>query len=64
MKYIGAHVSIEGGVSNAPLRAEKIGAKAFALFTGSSNRWASKALSEKEIKLFKDNCQKFTIISL
>ena len=59
MKYIGAHVSIEGGVSNAPLRAEKIGAKAFALFTGSSNRWASKALSEKEIKLFKDNCQKF-----
>lgn len=59
MKYIGAHVSIEGGVSNAPLRAEKIGAKAFALFTGSSNRWASKALSEKEIKLFKDNCPKF-----
>ena len=48
MKYIGAHVSIEGGVSNAPLRAEKIGAKAFALFTGSSNRWASKALSEKK----------------
>lgn len=35
MKYIGAHVSITGGVSNAPVKAHTIGAKAFALFTGS-----------------------------
>ena len=28
MKYIGAHVSAAGGVENAPLRADKIGAKA------------------------------------
>jgi len=30
MKYIGAHVSTQGGIFNAPLEAEKIGAKAFA----------------------------------
>ncbi|MDE7116121.1 MAG: deoxyribonuclease IV [Muribaculaceae bacterium] len=57
MKYIGAHVSVKGGVSNAPLEATRIGAKAFALFTGSSNRWASKAISEEETERFKSNCE-------
>lgn len=56
MKYIGAHVSVNGGVKNAPLEAAAIGAKAFALFTGSSARWVSKAISEEEAQLFKDNC--------
>lgn len=56
MKYIGAHVSVAGGVSNAPVRAHAIGAKAFALFTGSSNRWVSKEISDDEVEKFKDNC--------
>ena len=58
MKYIGAHVSTEGGVSNAPLEAVAIGAKSFALFTGSSNRWTSKAISEEEAEEFKENCRR------
>jgi endonuclease IV len=33
MKYIGAHVSAQGGVENAPVNAHNIGATAFALFT-------------------------------
>ena len=57
MKYIGAHVSINGGISNAPISANAIGAKAFALFTGSSSRWVSKKISEEEAQLFKDNCR-------
>lgn len=57
MKYIGAHVSISGGVENAPLEAAAIGAKAFALFTGSSARWASKPLTAKSIDKFRENCQ-------
>lgn len=56
MKYIGAHVSVAGGVSNAPLEAHRIGAKAFALFTGSSSRWVSKAISDDEAARFKENC--------
>lgn len=56
MKYIGAHVSVAGGVSNAPLAADAIGAKAFALFTGSSSRWSSKKIPDKEAEKFKENC--------
>ena len=57
MKYIGAHVSTEGGVANAPLEAVAIGARSFALFTGSSNRWTSRSLKEKDIEDFKENCR-------
>lgn len=57
MKYIGPHVSASGGVSNAPLNAQALGAKAFALFTGSNTRWASKPISEKEAEKFKINCE-------
>lgn len=59
MKYIGAHVSVAGGVSNAPLAAQEIGAKAFAIFTGSSSRWVSKEISEVEERKFKENCKLF-----
>lgn len=58
MKYIGAHVSVESGVSNAPLNAAKIGAKAFALFTRNPSRWTSPAIKEKEIAAFKENCER------
>ena len=59
MKYIGAHVSAAGGVQNTPIAAHEIGAKAFALFTGSSNRWVSKEPSTATIDDFKLNCEKF-----
>lgn len=56
-KFIGAHVSTQGGVELAPLRAAEIGARAFALFTGSSNRWKSKAITPKVAAAFKANCE-------
>lgn len=59
MKYIGAHVSVAKGVENAPLNAHAIGAKAFALFTGSSARWASPKISDQSVTAFKENCLKF-----
>ncbi len=59
MKYIGAHVSASPGVSKAPVNAEAIGAKAFALFTRNPSRWTSKAISDKEAEAFKANCAKF-----
>lgn len=58
MKYIGAHVSVAGGVDKAPLEAHRIGAKAFALFTGSSNRWVSKDIPQSKVEAFKENCSK------
>lgn len=57
MKRVGAHVSAAGGVENAPLNAQKIGAKAFALFTKSQRQWAAKPLTEKSINAFKENLQ-------
>lgn len=59
MKYIGAHVSASGGVENAPLNANKIGAKAFALFTKNQKQWFAKALSTENIDGFKTNCEQF-----
>ncbi len=56
MKYIGAHVSISGGVEKAPGNAEQIGAKAFAMFTKNQRRWVSKPFSHNNISCFKENC--------
>lgn len=52
-KYIGAHVSASGGISNAILNAEAIGANAFALFTRNQRSWVSKPLSQEEIHTFR-----------
>lgn len=59
MKYIGAHVSAAGGVSQAPVNAHEIGAKAFALFTGSNTRWASKPIKAEEAAAFISRCAEY-----
>lgn len=59
MKYIGAHVSASGGVENAPINANAIGATAFALFTKNQRQWFSPPLTDKSIEAFKANCAKF-----
>lgn len=60
MKYVGAHVSAAGGVENAPLNANKIGAKAFAVFTKNQRQWKAKPLSVRSIELFKQNCHELS----
>jgi deoxyribonuclease IV len=57
MKYIGAHVSAEGGVQNAPVNANSIGAKAFALFTKNQKQWFANPSSLKSISEFRTNCE-------
>ncbi len=57
-KYIGAHVSAAGGVENAPLNAQKIGARAFALFTKNQRQWSAADLTEENIERFGQNLQK------
>ncbi len=59
MKKVGAHVSASGGVENAPLNAEKIGAKAFALFSKNQRRWEAKPLTESSILEFKRRCEEY-----
>lgn len=57
MKYIGAHVSASGGVENAPLNAQSIGANAFALFTKNQRQWSTAPLTSQQIEVFKQRCE-------
>ena len=59
MKYIGAHVSISGGVENAPLNAHALGATAFAMFTKNQRQWSAPPLSPESIAAFRANCEAF-----
>ncbi|BAX51949.1 Endonuclease 4 [Photobacterium damselae subsp. piscicida] len=59
MKLIGAHVSAAGGVYNAPLNAQNIGANAFALFTKNQRQWIAKPLEQSAITAFKARCQQY-----
>lgn len=47
---------MDGGVSNAPLRAAELDMQAFALFTRSPSRWKSAPISDKEADKFRANC--------
>lgn len=58
MKYAGAHISASGGVENAPLNADAIGAKAFAFFTKNQRQWVAPPLTKKSITAFRENCEK------
>ncbi|MBP5530789.1 MAG: deoxyribonuclease IV [Lentisphaeria bacterium] len=55
MKFIGAHVSIAGGVENAPLNAKSIGATAFAMFTKNQRQWKASPLAEAGKSAFAAN---------
>ncbi len=58
VKFVGAHISAQGGVSQAPENAWKIGARAFALFTKNQRRWFSEPYREEEVRAFKKNLEK------
>ncbi|KAG8556573.1 hypothetical protein GDO81_018119 [Engystomops pustulosus] len=55
-KFVGAHVSIQGGLWNAALEAKRIGAKAFGLFLRSQRSWNSKPLDEEVAEKFRRTC--------
>ena len=51
---LGAHMSIAGGVHNALHAGDSVGCEAIQIFTKSSRQWASKPLSENDVRTFKD----------
>ena len=57
MKFAGAHVSIAGGVENAPLNAAAIGATAFAMFTKNQRQWNAAPITEASAAAFRENCK-------
>lgn len=57
MKYIGPHVSAQGGPEMAVARAVELGAKAFALFTRNQRMWHAAPLTEASILAFRTALQ-------
>ena len=57
-KFVGAHTSASGGVFNAILNAQEIGAKAFALFTKNQKRWDAKPLDAKTLDTWFNTLEK------
>ena len=55
--FFGAHVSISGGVFNAPLNAAAIGAEVFQIFTRSPHGGKVLPLTDEIIGLFKQNLE-------
>ena len=53
MYFIGPHVSIGGGVANAPIHARKLGATGFGLFVKNQRQWTAAPYGAKDIAAFK-----------
>ncbi|MBW2503603.1 MAG: deoxyribonuclease IV [Deltaproteobacteria bacterium] len=50
--WLGAHVSIAGGLPKAFARAENIGCRAMQIFTKNANRWKARPISVDEARAF------------
>ncbi|MGL5777833.1 deoxyribonuclease IV, partial [Cetobacterium sp.] len=57
--YLGAHVSIQGGVANAFKNAMAIDANGFGMFVKNQRRWDAKPYTEDEILEFKDAMRRY-----
>lgn len=60
MKF-GAHVSIAGGIENAPLRARQLGCECFQMFTRSPRGGKPPELEESLLEAFFSNCSEAAI---
>ncbi len=49
---LGAHVSIAGGIYNAPYNGKKAACQVVQIFTKSSNQWRAKTLTDKDVEKF------------
>lgn len=58
MKKFGAHISIAGGVENAPARAAAVGANAFAMFSKNQRQFRAKPITKEQALLFKEELKK------
>jgi deoxyribonuclease IV len=58
MKFVGAHVSTQGGVFNAPINAKEIGATAFAMFTKNQRQWVAAPYTDEIIVAFRENLER------
>ena len=58
MGYLGAHVSVAGGVFNAPKRGADIDAETIQIFTANQNQWFPKQPGNEDTSKFRDEMKK------
>jgi len=58
---IGAHVSIGGGVENAPANGAAVGCVCIQIFTKNSRRWSAPPLTDESADAFKRSCKETAI---
>lgn len=56
--YLGAHMSISGGMKTAVDRAAEVGATALQVFVKSSNQWSARPFDDGEPEIFRSECEK------
>ena len=61
MPYLGAHISIAGGIYQAPKRAQQLGCDAMQIFCRNQRIWRSPPLTDEDSVKFKTNCKMFRI---
>lgn len=52
---LGSHMSIAGGLDQAPLRGRQAGCDTIQVFTKSNRQWGARPLSDREVEAFKAN---------
>lgn len=57
--YVGAHISAQGGVKNAPINSFKVAGMAFAVFLKNQRTWVPTKLTEDNITDFGENCKTY-----
>ncbi len=61
MPFLGAHVSISGGVYKAPERGRDLECDAIQIFSKNQMQWSGKPFTEEDIEKFKENVKKYEI---
>ncbi len=61
---IGAHVSISGGLDQAPLRGDQIGCTAIQIFTKNQVQWETRPLSNQQIGQYQKSLMNSSILSV
>ncbi len=54
MQRFGVHVSISGGVDQAPKRAQQLGCDTFQIFVSNPRSWAAPEITDQQVELFKE----------
>jgi len=58
MGFLGAHVSISGGVYKAPERGEKLGCESIQIFSKNQMQWKAKPITPEDSQKFKEELKK------